>query len=255
MISILGRWFLGFLQDAGGIFLFLIKAFLYSFVPPFRIRLIIKHIEFIGVKSVLIVSLTALFSGMVTAYQVYHALAKFEGQSVLGGVVALILTRELGPVLTAIMVVARAGSAITAEIATMKITEQIDALKVMAINPIQYIITPRLWAVIVALPILTIIANFVGIAGGYIVAIFILGMDPGIIIAKTRDMLEFFDIIAGILKSVCFGILIIGICTYKGFTTTGGAEGVGKSTTQAVVISSVAILIADYILTTFLFVE
>ncbi len=253
MISAIGRGFIALLRDSGGIFLFFLRAFLNTFTTPIRFRLFLKHVEFIGVKSWLVVSLTALFSGMVTSYQVYHALVKFGGQSVLGGVVALTLTRELGPVLTAIMVVARAGSAITAEIGTMKITEQIDALKIMAVNPIQYLVTPRLWAAVIALPLLTAMADFIGIAGGYVVSTFILGIDPGVMISRMKDMVELMDILSGIFKSIFFGILIISVCAYKGFTTTGGAEGVGKSTTQAVVISSVGVLIADYILTTIFF--
>ncbi len=253
MIAALGRGFIALLRDSGGIFIFFIKAFLNTFTRPVRFRLFLKHIEFIGVKSWLVVSLTALFSGMVTAYQVSHALIKFGGQSVLGGVVALTLTREVGPVLTAIVVVARAGSAITAEIASMKITEQIDALRIMAVNPIQYLITPRLWAAVVALPLLTAMADFIGIAGGYVVATFILGIDPGILFSRMKEMVELMDVLSGIFKSMFFGIFIISVCTYKGFTTTGGAEGVGRATTQAVVISSVGVLIADYILTTLFF--
>ncbi len=251
--AVLGRAFINFLHDCGGVFLFFFKSFFFFFLPPYRIRLLIKHIEFIGVKSWLVVGLTALFSGMVTAYQVNHALSQFGGQSVLGGVVALTLTRELGPVLTAIMVVARAGSAIAAEIGTMRITEQIDALEIMAVNPIQYLISPRLIAGINALPLLTAIANIIGIAGGYVVGVFVLHIDPGILIARMRDMVKTMDILSGIIKSTFFGAFLITICGYKGFYTKGGAEGVGRATTEAVLISSVGIMILDYILTTIFF--
>ncbi|MFN4196703.1 MAG: MlaE family ABC transporter permease [Caldimicrobium sp.] len=249
----LGRGFIKVLKDSGGIFLFFSQAFLYTFVPPYRIRSFIRHMEFIGVKSWLVVTLTALFSGMVTAYQVYHALVKFGGQSVLGGVVALTLTRELGPVLTAIMVVARAGSAITAELGSMRITEQIDALKIMAINPVQYLITPRIWAAMVVLPLLTAIADLIGIAGGYVIGVLVLGIDHGIFVARMKDMVELIDIMSGIYKSIFFGAFIVAVCGYKGYYTEGGAEGVGRATTEAVVISSVGILISDYILTTIFF--
>ncbi len=253
IFSFLGRFFLKFIYDCGGIFIFFIKTFIYTFSPPYRIKLFIKQMEFIGVRSWLVVSLTALFSGMVTAYQVNHALVKFGGQSVLGGVVALTLTRELGPVLTAIMVVARAGSAITAEIGSMRITEQIDALKIMAVNPIQYLIVPRLWAAVIVVPLLTGMADLIGIAGGYGVGVFLLNIDPGILLARMEDMVELIDILSGILKSIFFGAFLVTVCGYKGYYASGGAEGVGRATTEAVVISSVGILVSDYILTTIFF--
>ncbi|HDD35719.1 MAG TPA: ABC transporter permease, partial [Candidatus Desulfofervidus auxilii] len=246
-LQLLGRGFINLIYDCGGIFLFFLKSFFYSFTPPYRIRSLIKHMEFIGVKSWLVVSLTALFSGMVTAYQVNHALVKFGGQSVLGGVVALTLTRELGPVLTAIMVTARAGSAIAAELGTMRITEQIDALKIMAVNPIQYLMTPRLWAAMLCVPLLTAMADFIGISGSYVVGTLILGIDPGILTARMVDMVEFKDIFSGIYKSIVFGAFLVSVCGYKGFYASRGAEGVGKATTEAVVISSVGILVIDYI--------
>ncbi|MCS7198742.1 MAG: ABC transporter permease [Caldimicrobium sp.] len=249
----LGRALLRFLEEAGGIFLFFWKALLYTFTPPFRVRLFLKHIEFIGVRSWLVVALTALFSGMVTAYQVHHALVKFGGQSVLGGVVALTLTRELGPVLSAIMVVARAGSAITAEIGSMRITEQIDALKIMAVNPIQYLVTPRLWAAMIVVPLLTAMADLIGIAGGYVIGVLVLGIDHGIFIARMQDMVELMDIMSGIYKAIFFGAFTVAVCCYKGYFARGGAEGVGRATTEAVVISSVGILVSDYILTTLFF--
>jgi len=252
-LSYLGQGFLRLLKDSGGIFLFFWQAFLSTFLPPFRFRLFVKHMEFIGVKSWIVVFLTALFSGMVTAYQVHHALVKFGGQSVLGGVVALTLTRELGPVLTAIMVVARAGSAITAELGSMRITEQIDALKIMAVNPVQYLITPRIWAAMIVLPLLTAMADLIGIAGGYVIGVMVLGIDHGIFIARMQDMVELIDIMSGIYKSIFFGAFIVAVCGYKGYFASGGAEGVGRATTEAVVISSVGILVSDYILTTIFF--
>jgi len=251
--SLLGRTFVQFIYDCGGIFLFFIKSFFYFFTPPFRFRLLIKHMEFIGVKSFWVVFLTSLFSGMVTAYQANIALAKVGSQSILGGVVALTLTREMGPVLTAVVVVARAGSAISAELGSMRISEQIDALKIMAINPIQYLVSPRLWAAILVLPLLTAIADFVGITGGYVVGTFLVHIDPGLLTARMVEMVELKDIMSGILKSIFFGIFLVTVCGYKGYYASGGAEGVGKATTEAVVISIVGILISDYILTTLFF--
>jgi len=250
---LLGRGFLKILSDCGGIFLFFLKSLIYSLSPPYRIRLLIKHMEFIGVKSWLVVILTSLFSGMVTAYQVNIALAKVGSQSILGGVVALTLTRELGPVLTAVVVIARAGSAISAELGSMRITEQIDALKIMAVNPIQYLMSPRLWAAIFVLPLLTAIADLVGIAGGYFIGTFLLHIDPGLLTARMIDMVELKDIMSGIIKSIFFGAYLVTVCGYKGFYASGGSEGVGKATTEAVVISTVGILVSDYILTTLIF--
>ncbi|MCS7149362.1 MAG: ABC transporter permease [Caldimicrobium sp.] len=251
--SPIGRLFLRFIEDAGGIFLFFWQSLIFTFTPPLRFRLFLKHMEFIGVRSWLVVALTALFSGMVTAYQVHHALVKFGGQSVLGGVVALTLTRELGPVLSAIMVVARAGSAISAEIGSMRITEQIDALKIMAVNPIQYLVTPRLWAAMIVVPLLTAMADLIGIAGGYLIGVLVLGIDHGIFVARMQDMVELIDIMSGIYKSIFFGAFLVTVCCYKGYFAKGGAEGVGRATTEAVVISSVGILISDYVLTTLFF--
>ncbi len=251
--AVLGRGFLKVIQDCGGIFIFFLKGLIYFFTRPFRIKLLIKHMEFIGVKSFLVVFLTSLFSGMVTAYQINIALAKVGSQSVLGGVVALTLTRELGPVLTAVVVIARAGSAISAELGSMRITEQIDALKMMAVNPIQYLISPRIWAGIIVLPLLTAIADLVGISGGYIVGVFLVHIDPGILIARMKDMVTFKDIISGIIKSIFFGAFLVTVCGYKGYYASGGSEGVGRATTEAVVISTVGILISDYILTTLFF--
>ncbi|WP_038057820.1 MlaE family ABC transporter permease [Thermodesulfobacterium hydrogeniphilum] len=251
--ALLGKAFLKVICDCGGIFIFFLQSFFYFFTRPFRIGLLIKYMEFIGVNSFLVVFLTSLFSGMVTAYQVNIALAKVGSQSVLGGVVALTLTRELGPVLTAVVVIARAGSAISAELGSMRITEQIDALKIMAVNPIQYLVSPRLWAGILVLPLLTAIADLVGIAGGYIVGAFLVHIDPGILTARMIDMVELKDIMSGIYKSIFFGAFLVTVCGYKGYYASGGAEGVGRATTEAVVISTVGILISDYILTTIFF--
>lgn len=253
LIKSLGVLFINILRDSGGIFLIFLQSFFYFFTPPFRLRLLIKHMEFIGVRSFLVVILTALFSGMVTAYQVNIALSKVGSQSILGGVVALTLTRELGPVLTAVVVVARAGSAICAELGSMRITEQIDALKIMAVNPIQYLLSPRIWAAILVLPLLTSIADFVGIFGGYVVGVFLVKIDPGLLTARMTDMVELKDLMSGIVKSIFFGAFIVSVCGYKGYNAKGGAEGVGRATTEAVVISTVGILIIDYILTTLFF--
>ena len=224
-----------------------------TFSPPLRVKNFFKQMEFIGVNSILVVVLTALFSGMVLALQGYYGFRKFGGESLLGATVALSLTRELGPVLTSLMVTARAGSAIAAEIGTMRVTEQIDALESMAVNPLHYLVTPRLWAGFLMVPLLTVVANVVGIAGGYLIGVVLLNIDPGVFINKMVELVELSDITNGLYKAVVFGGLLALVGCYKGYHARGGAEGVGKATTEAVVISSVGILILDYILTSLLF--
>jgi phospholipid/cholesterol/gamma-HCH transport system permease protein len=209
--------------------------------------------EFIGVNSVFVIVLTGAFTGMVLALQSYYGFRKFGSEGLVGATVALSMTRELGPVLTSLMVTGRAGSAMAAELGTMRVTEQIDALTVMALNPIKYLVTPRIIASFLMLPLLTVIADFVGIIGGYLVGVKLLGINEGAYIDKTITFLELNDIYNGLVKAAVFGIILSVVSCYKGFYTKGGAEGVGRSTTAAVVISSVTILVTDYILTSFMF--
>jgi len=252
-IESLGAFSLRFVRELGGMTLMFARALLYTFRPPFRLRLLIKQMEFIGVKSTVVVILTGLFSGMVLALQGYYAFKKFGGESLLGATVALSLVRELGPVLTGLMVTALAGSAIAAELGTMRVTEQIDALWAMAVNPIHYLVVPRIWAGILMLPLLTVLADGIGIVGGYFVGVILLKINAGIFMAKMRALVDLSDIFNGLYKSFVFGGLLTLIGCYKGYHATGGAEGVGKATTEAVVISSVSILVGDYILTSLLF--
>jgi len=214
---------------------------------------IFKQMEFIGVNSVFVIVLTWAFTGMVLALQSYYGFRKFGSEGLVGATVALSMTRELGPVLTSLMVTGRAGSAMAAELGTMRVTEQIDALTVMALNPIKYLVTPRIIASFLMLPLLTVIADFVGIIGGYLVGVKLLGINEGAYIDKTITFLELNDIYNGLVKAAVFGIILSVVSCYKGFYTKGGAEGVGRSTTAAVVISSVTILVTDYILTSFMF--
>jgi len=209
--------------------------------------------EFVGIKSILVIVLTGIFAGMVVALGSYTGFKRFGGESLLGATVALAMARELGPVMTALMVTARAGSAMAAELGTMRVTEQIDALATMAVNPIQYLIVPRVLAGIFMVPVLTIVCASIGILGGYFVSVGLLGLNPGIYMANTVEYMEFLDIVKGLSKGFFFGFILSLISCYKGFYARGGAEGVGKATTEAVVFSSVAILIGNYILTSFLF--
>jgi phospholipid/cholesterol/gamma-HCH transport system permease protein len=222
-------------------------------MPPYRLKAVIKQMEFVGVKSIFVVVLTGIFAGGVLALQSHHGFRLFGAETLVGSTVALAMTRELGPVLTALMVNGRAGSAMAAELGTMRVTEQIDALYVMATNPVKYLIVPRVIAGVVMLPILTIVADFLGILGGYFVGVILLKINSGMFVANIVEMVDLEDIFHGLTKSIFFGLILTHIGCYKGFYTTGGAEGVGKSTTQAVVLSSVLILVSDYFLTSIMF--
>jgi len=229
------------------------KSLLFLPRRPFRWRNFFHQLEFIGVKSLFIVILTGLFTGMVLALQAYYGLLKFGGESMLGAGVALSMTRELGPVLTSLMVAARAGSAMAAELGTMKVTEQVDALLAMAVHPIHYLALPRLLGGVIMVPLLTVVSVFVGIVGGYFVGVVLLGVNPGTYMQKMLEVVTADDLYNGLFKSVVFGLLLAVISCYQGLQASGGAEGVGLVTTRAVVYSAIAILIFDYILTAMLF--
>ena len=231
---------------------FLTTAFFWVLFPPYLLRRIVKQINFIGVKTTLVIVLTGSFTGMVLALQTYYALVKFGAETSLGPVVALSLIRELGPVIAALMVAGRAGSALTAEIGIMRISEQIDALDAMALNPYKYLIIPNLLAGIISLPLLNAIFVVVGVWGGYAVGVGLTGVSSGTYFGGIRDFVSAKDILEGLYKSLSFGMLITWISCYKGYFTGYGAEGVSKATTQAVVLSSVTILIWDYFMTSIL---
>lgn len=252
-IELIGAKTIGSITKLGEIFNFLVFSLYFSFTMPLRLRLVIKQIYFIGNRSLTVIIMTGLFTGMVLGIQGYHTLAQYGSEAYLGSAVALSLIRELGPVLAALMVTGRAGSAITAEIGVMKITDQIDALKTMDIDPIKYLISPKIIAGIICLPVLCTVFDLVGIGGGYLVGIHLFDLNSGTFFASMESSVTFNDIWTGYVKSFFFGLIIVWICSYKGYTCQKGAEGVGLSTTEAVVTSSVLILISDYILTTILF--
>ncbi len=253
LISYIGRNTIGTIREMGRVLILLLKAFMWMILPPYRVKEIVKQMEFVGVKSIFVVVLTGLFAGMVLALQSHHGFRLFGAETLVGSTVALAMTRELGPVLTALMVNGRAGSAMAAELGTMRVTEQIDALYVMAANPIKYLIVPRIIAGIIMLPVLTTVADFLGILGSYFVGVILLNINSGMFVANILEFLELEDIFHGLTKSIFFGLILTHVGCYKGFYTEGGAEGVGKATTQAVVLSSVLILIGDYILTSLMF--
>ncbi|MDD5558087.1 MlaE family lipid ABC transporter permease subunit [Candidatus Methylomirabilis sp.] len=252
-LEAVGRAVLKQVQAMGRMAIFLGSTGFWAVRPPLKFRRIVSQVHFIGVKSGSIILLTAGFSGMVLGLQGYYTLRKFGSEALLGPAVGLSLIRELGPVMAALMVTARAGSASAAEIGIMRITEQIDALEAMAVNPMKYLVVPKVIAGLIAIPLLTAIFDVVGIYGGYLVGVKLLGVGAGTYFSEMRNMVEISDIRGGFLKSVSFGLIVTWVCTYKGFYTGYGAEGVGKATTEAVVLSSVLILIWNYFMTAVLF--
>jgi phospholipid/cholesterol/gamma-HCH transport system permease protein len=252
LVENLGRTALSWTAGMGRMLILLVTALLWAFVPPFRLRRLARQIHFMGWRSMLVVVLTGAFTGMVLGLQGYYTLSKFGATALLGPAVALSLIREIGPVLCALVVTGRAGSAMAAEIGIMRITDQIDALSVMALNPTKYLISPNILAGVITLPLLTAIVDVVGIYGGYLVGVQLLGVGHGVYFGEMANILGMHDISIGFWKSLSFGLIISWVCCYKGFYTRFGAEGVSQATTEAVVMSSVWILICDYLLTSVL---
>jgi phospholipid/cholesterol/gamma-HCH transport system permease protein len=252
LVEGLGSTVIGWIAGMGRMLILLITALLWAFVPPFRLRRLARQIHFMGWRSLLVVVLTGAFTGMVLGLQGYYTLRKFGATAMLGPAVALSLIREIGPVLCALVVTGRAGSAMAAEIGIMRISDQIDALSVMALNPVKYLVSPNILAGLITLPLLTAIVNVVGIYGGYLVGVQLLGVGQGVYFGEMQNILTMYDIKIGFWKSLSFGLIISWICCYKGFYTRFGAEGVSQATTEAVVLSSVWILICDYLLTSVL---
>jgi len=224
---------------------------------PRQLPVIIQHVYYIGARSATIVMLVGLFTGMVLGLQLFHTLVKFGSAGVLGSAVALSLIRELGPVLTAIMITARAGSSMAAEIGIQRISEQIDALHTMRIDPVRYLVSPRMAASIISFPLLTALFDLIGILGGYVTGVALLGLNAGTYFYRVQSSVEMSDIVGGFVKSVVFAVIVSTLCCFQGFfthtrTDSYGAKAVGLSTTSAVVLSCVLILVADYVVTSFL---
>ncbi len=252
-IRTLGALSLMSLRRTGRLGLFLVRTFFIAVTPPLKFSQLLKQIQFIGFQSAPVIFLTGAFTGMVLGLQGFYTLNRFGSAALLGPMVALSLIKELGPVLSALMVTGRAGSAMTAEIGIMRITEQIDAIKLMGLNPFRYLVVPKFLAGILALPLLTAIFDVVGVFGGYLIGVKLLGIGEGTYFGEMSNHVTLQDIVQGIYKSLSFGALIPWVCCYKGYYVGFGAEGVSKATTQAVVLSSVLILFWDYILTSALF--
>jgi phospholipid/cholesterol/gamma-HCH transport system permease protein len=253
LFNIIGGSLLRFLEESGRVMILFLKTVHFILRPPYDIRNLLKQIEYVGVKSIPVVLITGGFTGMVLALQSYTGFKRFNAEAFVGTVVALSVTRELGPVLSGLMVSGRVGSAMAAELGTMQVTEQIDALYTLAINPIKYLVVPRFLASLIVMPILTAFADVVGILGGYLISVLLLGTNPTIYVRRTYDYLDLEDVYFGLLKACIFGMIIATIGCYQGINTRGGAEGVGKATTNAVVISSLLILVANYFVTALLF--
>lgn len=252
MISLVGRlgqFTIKRIAGMGKMFNFLLSSIILVFRPPAKLNLIIYHIKTIGVDSLSVVALSGFFTGMVLGFQGYYSLRKFSAESYLGSAAALSLIRELGPVLAAFMVTGRTGSAMAAELGTMRATEQIDALHSMAINPVKFLVSPRIIAGLIAMPLLTAIFDVIGIFGSYLVGVSILGVSSGSFFAGIENSVVFHDVFSGIMKSVSFGLIITWICCYKGFHAPPMATGVSQATTESVVLSFVFILVWDYFLT------
>ena len=242
----IGRRTIAVVESLGRFGAFLGIAIAVLVTPPFKLRAFIGRIHYIGFNSLLIILLTGTFTGMVLGLQIYFTLSRFGSEAYLGPAVALSIIRELGPVLSALMITGRAGSALTAEIGIMRITEQIDALTVMALNPMRYLVVPSMLAGLVSFPMMTALFDVVGIFGGYLVGVQLLGLSEGTYFGEMKTFVDMRDVMTGFWKSVSFGVIVTWVATYKGFHVGHGAEGVARATTQSVVLASVLILVWDY---------
>jgi phospholipid/cholesterol/gamma-HCH transport system permease protein len=249
----IGRFMLVFLATTGRVMMFSGAALSHCVRPPFYFRSIGRQMVEIGYYSLPVVGLTAIFAGMVLALQSYTGFARFSAEGAIANVVVVAITRELGPVLAGLMVAGRIGAAMAAEIGTMRVTEQIDALSTLSTNPMKYMVAPRLIAGVTTLPILVFIADIIGVFGGYLVSVFKLGFNPSNYIQSTWDFVQAEDVISGLVKAAVFGFIITLMGCYHGYNSRGGAQGVGAATTNAVVSASILILCFDYLLTELFF--
>ncbi len=248
LIERLGALIIDGILNLGYFVLFLVYSLLNIFLPPYKPRLWIRQIRIIGADSTMLIVLIGTFTGMVLGLQGYNTLNRFGAAGALGTLVALALVRELGPVLAALMIAARSGSAMAAELGSMQVTEQVDALTVMAINPVQYLVSPRMLAGLISFPLLTTIFDVVGIYGGYLVGVKLMGAPKGPYFSGISSNMDLHDIATGFWKSVVFGVIVMWVCCYKGYNAQRMATGVSRATTEAVVLSSVLILAFDYVI-------
>jgi phospholipid/cholesterol/gamma-HCH transport system permease protein len=248
-LASIGRAFLDFLSASGSLVLFALSAIWYGIRPPYYPRLILRQMVDIGYYSLPVVGLTAIFTGMVLALQTYTGFSRFAAENAIANVVVLSVTRELGPVIGGLMVAGRIGAAIAAEIGTMRVTDQIDALTTLSTNPYRYLVAPRLIAGLTMLPLLVLVADIIGVFGGFLVSTYKLDFNPASYVQRSIEFLHSDDVIAGLSKAAVFGFIITLMGCYNGYNSRGGAQGVGAATTYAVVSSSILILVFDYVLT------
>jgi phospholipid/cholesterol/gamma-HCH transport system permease protein len=253
LTAALGRGAIGVLRGTGAIALFALEALSHLFRPPFYGRLFLRAFIEIAWFSLPVVALTAVFTGMVLALQSYTGFARFNAEGAVANVVVLSITRELGPVLAGLMVAGRIGAAFAAEIGTMRVTDQIDALTTLSTNPMKYLVTPRILAGTLALPLLVVVADTLGVMGGWLIGTGQLGFSSGAYLKATFDFLQPWDVASGLIKAAVFGFVVTLMGCWCGYTSGGGAQGVGRATTSAVVGSSILILATDYILTAIFF--
>jgi phospholipid/cholesterol/gamma-HCH transport system permease protein len=250
VIESIGAWVLSFrdlVEETGRWARIAAMGTLNVFLPPIRVRLTIGQCEFIGIQSLSIIVLASAFTGAVFTLQTYRAFALFQAESMVGGTVGVVITRELGPTLTGLLVTGRAGSAMAAELGSMRVSEQVDALDAMAVDPINYLVKPRIIASTLMMPLLTVVFDTVGIISSYLLGMYVLNMSEAEFMIRLKDWVDFDeDILTGVIKATVFGFIMGTVACYKGFYTKGGAKGVGNATTSAVVVSSVSILIANF---------
>jgi phospholipid/cholesterol/gamma-HCH transport system permease protein len=249
----LGAGLISVTKNTAQAFWFLVCTLAVSFRGPFYVKQFSHQLTFMGFFSLPLIGLTALFTGMVLAFQSYTSFERFSADSALPEIVALSLTRELGPVLGGLMMAGRWGASIAAELATMRVTDQIDALVTLSTHPLRYLVVPRLLAGVIAMPFLTLVADIIGIVGGYIVGVYHFHIHGPAYLMKTLEILKVSDVTSGLIKSCIFGFIITFIGSYEGYYASGGAQGVGKATTKGVVRSCMLILITNYFVTAFLF--
>jgi phospholipid/cholesterol/gamma-HCH transport system permease protein len=252
-LATIGRFSLDFLATFGRLSIFTGRAVTHCVLPPVYPRLLLRQIIEIGYYSLPVVGLTAIFTGMVLALQSYTGFARFNAEGAIANVVVLSITRELAPVLTGLMVAGRIGAAMAAEIGTMTVTEQVDALTTLSTNPFKYLVAPRLIAAVLMLPLLVLVADIIGVFGGYIVSIHKLGFNPSVYLRSSWEFLQPIDVISGLTKAAAFGFLVSLMGCYHGYHSRGGAQGVGAATTNAVVSASILILASNYLITELFF--
>ncbi len=245
----IGKALLGFFESTGVLALFTLNALSHCIRPPFYFRLLGRQMIDIGYYSLPVVGMTTLFAGMALGLQTYAGFSRFSAEDAIAKVVALGITRELGPVLSGLMVAGRIGAAMAAEIGTMRVTEQIDALDTLSTNPFKYLIAPRIIAGLTMLPLLVFVGDIIGIFGGYVVSVYKLGFNPGIYLSETWKVLEFKDVFSGLVKAAAFGFIVTLMGCFHGYKSRGGAQGVGAATTNAVVSASILILFFNYVIT------